>query len=85
MSERSFRSSKARDAAVALPLFGVLLLMPPVISLFAAPADPFGIPLIVLYLFGTWAGLIACAALLARRLGRTQPAEAAGDSSDRPA
>lgn len=70
MSERAYRSSKAPDAAVALPLFGLFLLMPPVISLFAAPASLFGVPLIVLYLFGVWAILIACAALLTRHLGR---------------
>jgi hypothetical protein len=68
MSERAFRSSKAADAAVVLPVFGVFLLMPPLISLFAAPAAILGVPLIVLYLFAVWGGLIACAALLARRL-----------------
>jgi hypothetical protein len=68
MTERSFRTSKAPDAAVVLPVFGVFLLLPPVISLFAAPVTVWGVPLIVLYVFGAWAGLIACAALLARRL-----------------
>jgi hypothetical protein len=66
-----------------LPVFGLFLLMPPLISLFAAPAAFGGVPLIVLYLFAVWAGLIACAALLARRLdpAATQPQTetAAGD------
>jgi len=68
MNERAFRSSRARDAAVVLPVFGLFLLMPPVISLFAAPAAIRGVPLIVLYLFAVWGGLIVCAALLAHRL-----------------
>jgi hypothetical protein len=68
MSERAFRSTKAADAAVVLPVFGMFLLMPPLISLFATPAAIRGVPLIVLYLFAVWGGLIVCAALLARRL-----------------
>jgi hypothetical protein len=78
MTERSFRSSKAPDAAVVLPVFGAILLLPPAISLFAAPVAVWGVPLIVLYVFGVWAGLIGCAALLARRLDSSlspQPAE----------
>lgn len=87
MTERSFRTSKAPDAAVVLPVFGMFLLLPPAISLFAAPVVIWGVPLIVLYVFGIWAGLIVCAALLARRLDSPlspQPAETE-TSADRPA
>jgi hypothetical protein len=59
---------RLRDAAAALPLLGLVLLMPPVVTLFAAALDVAGIPLIVVYLFGVWLGLIGCAAALARRL-----------------
>jgi len=77
MSERSFGTSKAPDAAVVLPVFGMFLLLPPAISLFAAPVAIWGVPLIVLYVFGAWAGLICCAALLARRLDSPLPAQPA--------
>jgi len=56
------------DAARVLPVLGVLLLMPPVITLFAGIVDVGGVPLVVVYLFGVWLALIVCAALLARRL-----------------
>lgn len=68
MKSRPLVSSTAPDAAVALPLFGLLLLMPPLITLFALNLDLAGVPLIVIYVFGVWIALIICAALLARRL-----------------
>jgi hypothetical protein len=73
VTDRQLHSSKAPDAAVVLPLFGAFLLMPPVISLFAAPMAIWHVPLIVLYIFGVWAGLILCAILLARHLASTPP------------
>jgi hypothetical protein len=60
---------RLRDAAVLLPVLGAVLFMPPVITLFAAAgAGLAGVPLIVVYVFGTWLGLIVAAALLSRRL-----------------
>jgi hypothetical protein len=68
------RSARARDAARLLPIFGLFLLMPPVISLFAVPADVAGVPLLVLYLFAVWLALVLGAALLGRLLEpRTAP------------
>lgn len=61
-------SPRLRDAAVVLPLVGLFLLMPPVITLFVRPAEVAGVPLIVAYLFGVWLALIGCAALLGRRV-----------------
>lgn len=62
-------SGRLRDAARLLPVLGLVLLMPPVITLFAASrAELAGVPLLVVYVFGTWIGLIAAAARLARRL-----------------
>lgn len=73
MKNRPLRSSKTPDAAVVLPLFGLFLLMPPTITLFAASVDIGGVPLIVVYIFSVWAALILCAGLLARRLDPAQP------------
>ncbi|MEM7545308.1 MAG: hypothetical protein AAF367_07215 [Pseudomonadota bacterium] len=61
-------AAKRRDAALILPLAGLALLTPPVIGVFGAEAAVLGVPLIVVYLFGAWAGLIVCAAFLSRRL-----------------
>lgn len=65
-------SSRVRDAAVVLPLVGLFLLMPPTIALFAVGYPIAGVPLIVAYLFGVWIALIACAALIAHRLARSE-------------
>jgi hypothetical protein len=62
------RVARARDAARLLPFIGLFLLLPPVIALFAVPVDVLGVPLLVLYLFSVWLGLIVAAALLARAL-----------------
>ncbi len=65
-------SPRLRDAAVVLPLVGLFLLMPPAITLFTGGYDVAGVPLIVAYVFGVWIALIAGAALLARRIARSE-------------
>lgn len=67
MDERA-ATPRIRSAAALAPLLGLVLLLPPLIALFTAPVRVLGIPLIVLYLFGLWAALIAGAARLARHL-----------------
>ena len=76
------RSGTARDAAVVLPLFGLFLLMPPIITLFASEFDIHGVPLIVVYVFGVWIALIVCAALLAKRLDPAHPEPAVPPEAD---
>lgn len=69
---RPARSRRVHDLARIVPVFGAVLLMPPLIGLFARPdIAPFGIPLIVVYLFGLWLALIVGALLITRRLKRT--------------
>lgn len=70
------RSARVRDAARVLPLVGLFLLLPPVILLFAAPAEVAGVPLIVVYVFAVWGALVAGAAVLARALGPVEHGEA---------
>ena len=61
--------ARVRDAAALLPVLALVLFMPPVVTLFAAAhADVSGVPLIVVYVFGTWLGLIGATAWLSRRL-----------------
>ena len=74
---------RRRDAASLLPVLGVFLLMPPVITLFTGAHTWLGVPLIVAYLFGVWLALIIIAALLAWRLG--PPAAPPEDAAPGPA
>ncbi len=59
---------RRRDLARLLPVAGAVLLVSPLLNLFAGGGAPFGIPAGVLYVFGVWGGLIIGAGLLARRL-----------------
>lgn len=75
------REARARDAAIVLPLLGLVLLMPPVIVLFAVPIRIAGVPLIVIYVFGVWLTLVLGAALLGRVLQPRPPAPPDGCST----
>lgn len=65
--EEALLARKRRDAALVLPLVGMILLSPPVLGFFAPGTGESG-PYVALYLIGLWVVLIACAAVLARRL-----------------
>jgi Fe2+ transport system protein B len=82
MEGSPLHSGAAPDAAVVLPLFGVFLLMPPIITLFASGFDIHGVPLIVVYVFSVWIALIVCAALLAKRLDPTHLEQATSPEVD---
>ncbi|WP_299442080.1 hypothetical protein [uncultured Rhodospira sp.] len=71
-----------RDLAMILPAFGLVLFMPPVIGLFVSEYALFGVPSIVVYVFGAWAALIAVAALINRRL--SAPARSRADDERPP-
>lgn len=82
MEDGPIHSSAAPDAAVVLPLFGVFLLMPPIITLFASGLVINGVPLIVVYVFSVWIVLIVCAAWLANRLDPAHLEQAAPPEGD---
>lgn len=67
-SDRSLRHRKIRDRALILPVIGLFLLTPPVAGIFEIHADIAGVPVILVYVFSVWAGLIAVAAILYRPL-----------------
>ena len=46
------------ERAIGLFLLAFLALNPPILSIFSAEAILFGIPLLYLYLFGVWGGII---------------------------
>ena len=60
-------SSLKGQRLTALFLLGFLLLNYPIMSLFASPAEVFGIPLLYAYVFFAWALLIAWMAMVVER------------------
>lgn len=63
---RSDDRSRREDIAFLPPLFGVVVLLPPILNLFAVERLVFGLPLEVIYLFMVWTLLILGAVLLSR-------------------
>ena len=59
--------SRRGQQLIALFALGCLLVSYPAVAVFNHPTPVGGIPLLVLYLFGVWAGLIALAAFLIER------------------
>lgn len=59
------RGNPTRQQLAALALFGGLLLSYPLLAL--PDGNIGGVPIVFLYLFGVWAGLIALAAWVAER------------------
>jgi hypothetical protein len=51
---------------IGIFLLGWVLYNYPVFSLFNAPSDLFGIPILYLYVFGVWAALIGMVILVTR-------------------
>lgn len=79
MADRQSGGEGFRDLAVALPIVVMLLLMPPLVRIFAVPTTLGGIPLIVVYIFAVWAAAILVSIIVARRAG----AAPGGDAEDR--
>jgi len=67
------------ERLVALFLAGWIAFNPPILGLFGAPVTVLGLPLLYLYLFAGWAGLIALAAVIVERRD-PPPAAAAPDA-----
>ncbi len=72
LARRPYRRRRRMDAARLLPLFGLFLIMLPILW------EPVGdggrrVAQDGIYLFGVWAGLILCARILARGLADPDP------------
>lgn len=63
------RPGITRERLAGLCVLGAVLFSPAFISLFDRGADVtlFGVPVLLIYIFGIWAGLIALAAVLVIR------------------
>jgi len=70
LAERAFGRRRLQDAALLLPLTGVMLFLSPLMTLAGHRAGWFGAPAAFLYIFGAWACLIVAARWMARRLTR---------------
>jgi hypothetical protein len=57
-----------RELVTALFVLGAVLLSWPFLTIFNRPRAIFGIPLLVFYLFGVWAGIIALLFWVTRRV-----------------
>jgi hypothetical protein len=65
------RNSATGDRLIAVFLLGLLAFSPPLLSIFDAETLVLGIPLLFLYLFGAWIGLIAFIAFILRPSARS--------------
>jgi len=63
------RKARNADRLAGLFALGLILLNPPIISLFA-DATVFGWPLLFVYLFCAWSAIIAAIAFMVERGGR---------------
>ncbi|MBI3453052.1 MAG: hypothetical protein HY057_09575 [Rhodospirillales bacterium] len=63
-------NSQIGDRLIALFLLGVFAFSPPLLAIFSVEARVFGIPLLFVYLFAAWGGLIGLLALAMGRRGR---------------
>ena len=70
------RRGRTTERLVALFLLGLILLMPPVVSVFNHEVRVLGIPLLYLYLYAAWALLIVLAAAAARSIDQADNASA---------
>ena len=64
------RRGTSGERHLALFLLGLVLLSPPLLSIFDGPGWLFGIPLLYIYLFAAWGALICLTALAAERWRR---------------
>lgn len=62
------RLQRTSERAFVLPIAGLLLFTPPLLTLFGGTATVAGVPLILLYLLGAWLGLIYAGRHLSARL-----------------
>ena len=65
---RPLSDRKTNDRSLVLLLVGCLLLTPPIAGIFQIDIRFLGIPFTGFYLFTVWAGLIAGAAALSKRI-----------------
>ncbi len=71
---------KIENGALALPIFGAILIVPPLLNVFNVEVLIFGAPLIIIYLFSLWILLIIATFFLSRHLPDNPTLEQNNDS-----
>jgi len=71
LAERAFRRRRRQDAALVLPVFGILLLVSPFFTIFTREETVFGAPLPFVYVFAVWFLLIGLAIRMSRQLTKS--------------
>ena len=61
---------KLENAALALSVFGAILMVQPLLNLFNIEVRLFGMPLIIIYLFSVWIALIGGTFIISRLLAK---------------
>lgn len=74
---------RLQDLAFLLPCFGLFLLLPPLLQLFDGAGTLFGVPLLLIYLFACWLGLILAGWRLSVLLGRASRSDEAQAAQQR--
>lgn len=59
---------KLENIAIALPVFGATVILPPIVGVFTSDTRIMGTPIIVVYMFSMWMLFILGTYLLSRRL-----------------
>ncbi|MHA3979780.1 hypothetical protein ACW9UR_19055 [Halovulum sp. GXIMD14794] len=68
LAERALIRRKREDAALAVPALGLLLLVSPVLNIFAGGGMILGLPAAYVWIFAVWTGLVLMTFGLARRI-----------------
>lgn len=63
------REGRYADRALVLTVATLILLTPPILSIFDVPVTILGVPLLHVYSFAVWLAAIGCGFLLARQNG----------------
>jgi hypothetical protein len=66
---------RLQDAAFLLPCLGLILFTPPLLAIFDVPATLAGVPLLLIYCFACWLGLIVAGWRLSVALERASGAQ----------
>ncbi len=70
---------KIENGALALSIFGAILIVPPLLNVFNVEVLIFGAPLIIIYLFSLWILLIIATFFLSRHLSDSPTLEQNND------
>ena len=65
-----------KDASILILCLGIVLLLPPIAFIFDKPVVLFGVPLVVLYMFGVWFALVLASCIISRHIPKAMEKDA---------